>query len=152
MVGRTEFLSVPRQVGFSLHNSSFPSLNFKSLQVKWFESILKGQDVIGVLLTRSDKSMLFHGCTALSMIKNNTEVALLKATKYKANPATNEVHMENQNHGLAWWQSGQSGNNNSPNTVKLIQKLLSRKKIHAPVKRLILSLEKHWAGVYWVTM
>ena len=28
------------------------------------------------------------------------------ATKYKANPATNEVRVANRNHGLAWSQSG----------------------------------------------
>ena len=48
MAGRPEFLSVLRRVGFSLRtlsNCNFPSLNFKPLQVKCFESILKGQDV-----------------------------------------------------------------------------------------------------------
>ena len=59
MAGRPEFLSVLRRVGFSLSNGNFPSLNFKPLQVKSFESVLKGQDVIGVLQTGSGKSMLF---------------------------------------------------------------------------------------------
>ena len=71
MAGTPELLSVLRQVGISLSNGNFPSLNFKPLQVKCFESILKGQDVIEVLPTGSGKSMLFHGCTVLTTIKNN---------------------------------------------------------------------------------
>ena len=35
-----------------------------------------------------------------------TRVALVEATKKKANPATDEVRVENRNHGLAWSQSG----------------------------------------------
>ena len=35
-----------------------------------------------------------------------TIVALVKATKNKATLATDEVHMENWNHGLAWTDSG----------------------------------------------
>ena len=69
MAGRPEFLSVLGRVRFSLSNGNFPSLNFKPLQVKCFESILKGQDVIGVLPTGSGKSMRFHGCTVLATIK-----------------------------------------------------------------------------------
>ena len=49
MAGRPEFLSVLRRVRFSLSNGIFPSVNFKPFQVKCFESILKGQDVIEVL-------------------------------------------------------------------------------------------------------
>ena len=33
--------------------------------------------------------------------QSTTKVALLKATKHKANPATDEVREENRNHGLA---------------------------------------------------
>ena len=33
-----------------------------------------------------------------------TRVAHVKATKHKANPATDEVYVENWNHGLAWSQ------------------------------------------------
>ena len=35
-----------------------------------------------------------------------TRVALVKATKQKANLATDEVRVENRNHGLAWSQMG----------------------------------------------
>ena len=56
----TEFLSVLRRVGFSLNNGNFPSLNLKPLQMKCFEYMLKGQDVIGVLPIGFGKSILFH--------------------------------------------------------------------------------------------
>ena len=35
-----------------------------------------------------------------------TRVAVVEATKKKANPATDEVRVENRNHALAWSQSG----------------------------------------------
>ena len=56
MAGTSEFLSVLGGVGFSLSNGNFPSPSFKPLQVKCFEPILKGQDVIGVLPTGSGKN------------------------------------------------------------------------------------------------
>ena len=34
------------------------------------------------------------------------ELLLLKVVKNKANPATDEVHVENQNYGLGWSESG----------------------------------------------
>ena len=75
-----------------------------------------------------------------------TKVSLLQSTKHKADTATNEVRVENRNHGLAW---SESGNNKTVQTLLsfIIQKLLSRKEIRTPVKRLILSWEKHQAGV-----
>ena len=36
-----------------------------------------------------------------SQQQSTTKVALVKATKHKANPATDEVRVENRNHGLA---------------------------------------------------
>ena len=60
MANRPEFLSVLCRVGFSLSNGILPSLYFKPLQVKCFESFLQDQDVIGVLPNRFGKSMLFH--------------------------------------------------------------------------------------------
>ena len=41
--------------------------------------------------------------------KRTTKLALEKTTKHKANPESDEVRLENRNHGLAW---SQSGNNN----------------------------------------
>ena len=35
-----------------------------------------------------------------------TRGAVVKVAKNKANPATDEVHVENQNYGLAWSESG----------------------------------------------
>ena len=35
-----------------------------------------------------------------------TRGVLVKVAKNKANPATDEVHVENQNYGLAWSESG----------------------------------------------
>ena len=53
-----KFLSVLRRVGFSLNNRNFPPLNLKPLQMKCFEYMLKGQDVIGVRPTGFGMSML----------------------------------------------------------------------------------------------
>ena len=44
----------------------------------------------------------------------------MKATKYKANQASDEVRVENRNHGLC------NKTKNSEKTVKLFQKLLQR--------------------------
>ena len=66
-----------------------------------------------------------------------TKVALVKATKHNAVPATNEIRVENRNHVLA---GSQSGNNKTVQTLLsfIVQKLLilPRKEIRAPVKRL----------------
>ena len=49
--------------------------------------------------------------------KRTTKVALEKATKHKANPATDEVRLENRNHGLAW---SHSGNNKTVQTLLIL--------------------------------
>ena len=49
--------------------------------------------------------------------KSTTKLALEKATKHKANPATDEVRLENRNHGLAW---SQSGNNKAVQTLLML--------------------------------
>ena len=77
MAGRPEFLSVLRRVGFSLSNGNFPSLNFKPLQVKCFESILQGQDVIGVLPTGFGKSMLFHLLPHFIPVKKTKNIVIV---------------------------------------------------------------------------
>ena len=42
------------------------------------------------------------GCTVLATRREQLiKVALVKATKHKANPKTDEVLVENRNHGLA---------------------------------------------------
>ena len=57
-----------------------------------------------------------------------TKVARVKATKHKANAATNEVRVENRSHGLAW---SQSGDNKTPQALLsfIIPKLLPRNEI-----------------------
>ena len=51
-----------------------------------------------------------HSTYTIYRTNNRTEqitrVALVKATKQKANSATDEVGVENRNHGLAWSQIG----------------------------------------------
>ena len=78
MAGRPEFLSVLRRVGSSLSNGNFPSVNFKPLQVKCFESILKARMLLESYKLDLAKSMLFHGCTVLATLKT-TKVALVRA-------------------------------------------------------------------------
>ena len=48
--------------------------------------------------------------------KGTIKLALEKATKHKANPATDEVRLENRNHGLAW---SQSSNNTTVQTLSI---------------------------------
>ena len=50
--------------------------------------------------TRSKFCQTAEQITVLAMTQT-TRVALVKASKNKANPATDEVRMESQNHGLA---------------------------------------------------
>ena len=73
-----------------------------------------------------------------------TRGGLVEATKQKANPATDEVRVENRNHGLAWWS--QSSNNRTVARRYWSQMLSPREVLRAPVQRLTLSLEKQ-AGV-----
>ena len=75
--------------------------------------------------------------------KQITRVALVEATKQKANPATDEVRVENRNHGLAWSQIG--NNRTVARLFKLIQKLSPTEELRAPVQRLTLSPEKQAA-------
>ena len=72
-----------------------------------------------------------------------TEVALVKATKHKADPATYEIRVENRNHGLAGSQRGNSDNKTAQTLLSLLKTYQPRKEIRAPVKRLTFSLEKH---------
>ena len=72
-----EFLTVLRRVEFSLNNGSFPSMNFKPLQMKCLEYILKGQDVIGVLPTGFGKSMLFHLLPHFIPVKTSKNIVIV---------------------------------------------------------------------------
>ena len=95
----------------------------------WTASMLKSQwiQTINAGCTRS-KLCQTERLTVLTMAQT-TRVALVKASKNEANPATDEVHVENRNYGFAW------GNNR---TVA-IQKLL-------PINHCSIS------SLYWVTM
>ena len=53
------------------------------------------------------QSSIDRTAVPLSPRQSTTKVALVKATKHKPNLATDEVRVENRNHGLAWSQSGQ---------------------------------------------
>ena len=74
----------------------------------------------------------------ITITEQVTRVALVEATKKKTNPATDEVCVDNWNHGLAWSQSG----NNRTGT-----RLLSLFKSYHQGRNytLILSPEKHAA-------
>ena len=68
----------------------------------WIALMLKSQwmQTINAGCTRS-KFCQTERITVLAMVQT-TRVALVKASKNKANLATDEVRMESQNHGLAW--------------------------------------------------
>ena len=79
----------------------------------------------------------------LARKKRTTKVALVKATKHKANQATDEVRLGNRNHGLAGSQRGNSDNKTAQTLLSLLKTYQPRKEIRAPVKRLTFSLQKH---------
>lgn len=60
MQSRSECLTVLHRVGIALNNGEFPSFCLKPLQLKCFEYILNGHDVIGVLPTGFGKSLIFQ--------------------------------------------------------------------------------------------
>ena len=74
---KPKFLSVLRRVEFSLNNGNFPSLNLKTLQMKCFEYMLEGQDVIGVLPTGFGKSMLFHLLPHFIPVKTTRNIVIV---------------------------------------------------------------------------
>lgn len=74
-----KFLSVLRRVGFSWNNGNFPSLNFKPLQMKCFEYMLKDQDVIGVSypLDLASQWMLFHLLPHFIPVKTTKDIVIV---------------------------------------------------------------------------
>ncbi|XP_068761461.1 ATP-dependent DNA helicase Q1-like [Montipora capricornis] len=74
---KPNFLSVLRRIEFSLNNGNFPSLNLKPLQMKCFEYMLEGQDVIGVLPTRFGKSMVFHLLPHFIPVKTTKNIVIV---------------------------------------------------------------------------
>ena len=57
---KPDFLTVLGRLQYALKQTNYPILNFKPLQIKCLEYLLKGHDVVGVLPTGFGKSMLFH--------------------------------------------------------------------------------------------
>ena len=53
-------ISVLSRLGSAFNRCNFPSFCLKPLQVKCFECLLKGQDIIAVLPTGFGKSLLFQ--------------------------------------------------------------------------------------------
>ena len=66
-----------RRVGFSLNNSNFLPLNFKSLQMKCFEYILNGQVAIGVPPTGFGKTMLFYLLPHIIPVKTTKNIVIV---------------------------------------------------------------------------
>ena len=53
-------LSVLSQLSSAFNRCNFLSFCLKPIQVKWFEYLLKGNDIVAVLLTGFSKSLLFQ--------------------------------------------------------------------------------------------
>ena len=53
-------MSVPSRLGSAFNRCNFPLFCLKPLQAKCFEYLLKGKDVVAVLPTGFDKSLLFQ--------------------------------------------------------------------------------------------
>ena len=109
-----------------LWNQNKVSLYFKSnawaaemVKSQWIWTIKAGFKVyLGGRMWQALKSSIFdpwvfvrgqssarQKLTVLVMAQT-TRGALVKVAKNKANPATNEVHVENQNYGLGWSEIG----------------------------------------------
>lgn len=72
-----EFLTVLRRIEIALNDGEFPSFCLKPLQVKCFEYIFKGHDVIGVLPTGFGKSLLFHLLPKFLPVKTRRNIVLV---------------------------------------------------------------------------
>ena len=74
---KPEFLTVLRRLQYALKQGNFPILNFKPLQIKFLEHLLKGYDVVGVLPTGFGKSMLFHILPYLIPVKTRKNIVIV---------------------------------------------------------------------------
>ena len=135
-IARPEFLSVLRRVAFSLRtliNGNFPSLNFKPLQVKCFESILKGQDVFGVSPTG------FGRVDAISRLyrsrHDKEKLKLLLQKQLRTKPARQRMT-------FAWRTETMALPDHKVAITKQSKHRFRIQKLRPPVKRLVLSLEK----------
>lgn len=80
MASATQNLSafgVLSRLGTALNRCKFPSFCLKPLQVKCFESLLKGLDVIAVLPTGFGKSLLFQLLPDFLSVKRGKNIVLV---------------------------------------------------------------------------
>ena len=77
MAESREKLSVLSQLGLALNRYNFPSFCLKPLQVKCFEYLLKGQDVVAVLPTGFGKSLLFQLLPDFLPLKANQNIVIV---------------------------------------------------------------------------
>ena len=74
---KPDFLTVLGRLQYALKQTNYPILNFKPLQIKCLEYLLKGHDVVGVLPTGFGKSMLFHIMPYLIPVKTRKNIVLV---------------------------------------------------------------------------
>ena len=104
---------------FPLPTSDFPPLisNFRVLTSDfWLDSSVRldCRSIHHAGINAQSQSSVERTAVPFSPQKRTTKLALEKTIKHKANPASDEVRLENRNHGLAW---SQSGNNKTVQTL-----------------------------------
>ena len=72
-----EKLSVLSQLGSAFNRSKFPSFCLKPLQVKCFEYLLKGKDVVAVLPTGFGQSLLFQLLPDFLPVKADSNIVIV---------------------------------------------------------------------------
>jgi len=72
-----EYLNVIQRLGQALNKGSFPSFCLKPLQVKCFEYIWKGFDVIAILPTGFGKSLIFQLLPEFLPCKSTSNIVLV---------------------------------------------------------------------------
>ena len=104
---------------FHLPTSDFQLLSSNLRLLTWLSVLLGSIAVRSItrVLMPKVKAQLERTAVPFSPQKRTTKLALEKATKHKANPATDEVRLENRNHGLAW---SHSGNNKTVQTLLIL--------------------------------
>ena len=74
---KREKLPVLYRLGLALNRCNFRSFCFKPLQVKCFEYLLKGQDVVAVLPTGFGKSLLFQVLPDFLPVKADKNIVIV---------------------------------------------------------------------------
>ena len=65
------------QLGSAFNRSNFPSFCLKPLQVRCFEYILKGKDIVAILPTGFGKSLLFQLLPDFLPVKANSNIVIV---------------------------------------------------------------------------